>query len=177
MGLSFWIYIIIAIVFAIIRQMKKSAKESGDQPRNNPDYDHSESKPMTFDELLREIQASKNPSPPAPVSTKPEYKSLKPSFVDYDDDIKNEEKSLETISTTNDNRSFEMYERAKHDAFYRPSLEETMRLEDTVMKYSHFKEYDEPSKNSVASEILQNFKDPDGFKKAFIMSEILKRKF
>jgi len=177
MGLSFWIYIIIAIVFAIIRQMKKSAKVPGEQPRSNPDYDHSDGKPMTFEELLREIQASKNPSPPPAPVTKTGYKPVKPSFVDYDDDIEKEEKGLETISTNNDNRSFELYERAKREAFYRPSLEETMKLEDTVMKYGHFKEYDETSKKSVARDILENFKDPEGFKKAFIMSEILKRKF
>jgi hypothetical protein len=52
-----------------------------------------------------------------------------------------------------------------------------MKLKDTVMTYGHFKEYDESSKRSVASEVLENFKDPEGFKKAFIMSEILKRKF
>lgn len=166
MGLSFWIYIIIAIVFAIIRQMKKSAKGPDGQPRT-PEYDQSDNKPMTFEELLREIQASKNPSlPPAPtpVYTKTEYSSV-------------EAKSLETISTTNDSHSFELYEKAKREAFQRPSLEETLKLGDTVMKYSHFKEYDESAKRTVALEVMENFKDPEGFKKAFIMSEILKRKF
>jgi hypothetical protein len=177
MGLSFWIYIIIAIVFAVIRQMKKSAKEVGERPRTNPDYDHSESKPMTFEELLREIQASKNPAPPVPAVTKTEYKSVKPPIVNYDDDLKNEEQNLETASINNDKRSFELYENAKREAFYRPSLEETMKLEDTVMEYSHFKEYGETSKRTVATDIFENFKDPEGFKKAFIMSEILKRKF
>lgn len=181
MGLSFWIYIIVAVVFAIIRQMKKSAEKAGEPPRTNPDYDQSDSKPMTFEELLREIQASKNPAPPpAPLPAKTEYKTeykpVKPSFVDYDDDIKNEEQDLETIPA-NDNRSFELYEKAKRDAFQRPSLEETLKLSDTVMKYGHFKEYDDSSKRTVASEVLENFKDPEGFKKAFIMSEILKRKF
>ena len=176
MGLSFWIYIIVAIVFAIIRQMKKSAKEASERPTTNTDHDHSGNKPMTFEELLREIEASKNPSrPPVPAATKTEYKPVKP-FVDYDDDIEEEEKDLETIPR-NDSHSFEMYEKAKREAFHRPSLEETMKLEDTVMKYSHFKEYDETSKQSVAKEVLQDFRDPEGFKKAFIMSEILKRKF
>ena len=132
---------------------------------------------MTFEELLREIQASKNPpQPPAPVVTKTEYKPVKPLVVDYDDDIEQEEKDLETIPA-DDNRSFELYEKAKREAFQRPSLEETMKLQDTVMKYSHFKEYDESAKRSVAKEVLQDFQDPEGFRKAFIMSEILKRKF
>lgn len=167
MGLSFWIYIIIAIVFAVVRQMKKSAKGAEERPRT-PDYDQSDNKPMTFEELLREIQASKNPPPPPPAPTpvyaKTEYRSV-------------EAESLETNSTTNDNRSFELYEKAKREAFQRPSLEETLKLEDTVMKYSHFKEYDESVKRTVALDVMENFKDPEGFKKAFIMSEILKRKF
>jgi hypothetical protein len=179
MSLSFWIYIIVAIVFAILRQMKKS-QAAGEAPRPKQERDQTEGRPMTFEELLREIQASKNPSPPPSpitVTSKTEYKPVKPSFVDYDDDIKNEEENLETTYKTNDSRSFEMYEKAKLEAFKRPSLEETLKLEDTVMKYGHFKGYDETSKSNVAAEVLENFKDPEGFKKAFIMSEILKRKF
>lgn len=181
MGLSFWIYIIVAIVFAVIRQMKKSAKQAGETPPRTNSQDHSDNKPMTFEELLREIQASKTP-PQATTQTtaKLPSKQAKSYDVDYDDDLEEEEKDLETIpkyKTYNDDHSFELYEKAKQEAFHRPSLEETMKLSDTVVKYSHFKGYDETAKRSIASEVLNDFKDPEGFKKAFIMSEILKRKF
>ncbi|MEJ0032075.1 MAG: hypothetical protein WDO15_17625 [Bacteroidota bacterium] len=180
--LSFWIYIIVAIVFAVIRQMKKSAKQVGETPQKTSGDDNSPNKPMTFEELLREIQASKTPAPPqtpAPLPAKTTYKPVKSYDVDYDDDLEEEAKGLETIPTRkyDDSRSTELYEKAKKEAFYRPSLEETMKLSTTDMEFGHFKEYDAPSKRSIASEVLENFKDPEGFKKAFIMSEILKRKF
>ncbi|MEI9922104.1 MAG: hypothetical protein WDO14_25400 [Bacteroidota bacterium] len=166
MGLSFWIYIVIAIVAFIVRQMKKSAKTTHETPSRTSGGDYSDSKPaMTFEELLREIQASKTPPQPA-----------QPARVERTD---YEAKSLETIPTRkyDDTHSLEIYEKAKNEAFSRPSLEETLKLSDTVMKYSHFKEYEEASKNSVAKEVLADLKEPEGFKKAFIMSEILKRKF
>jgi hypothetical protein len=191
MGLSFWIYIIITIVIFIVRQMKKSAQNNipTEQPRRDPDPDTTTT-PMTFEELLREIQASKTPQAPKEIQSAKPIRPAKPiqkSYeVDYDEDIEEEEKDLETIPAKDyrsyedkpvENRSYEIYEKAKKEAFERKSLEETMKLSDTVMKYDHFKEYDDTSRKSLAGDILNDFKDPDGFRKAFIMSEILKRKF
>jgi hypothetical protein len=51
-----------------------------------------------------------------------------------------------------------------------------MRVEDTVMKYGKFKEF-EIAERKVMSDYLTALKDPDGLKKAVVMSEILKRKF
>jgi len=175
MDIQFWIWLIIVVATLLSRAMKKSAQKPQPPPRTDSGHDHSpDNKPMTFEDLLREIQASK--TPPQPVATRELRKPVKSYDVDYDDDIEEEEKSYETIPR-NDNQSYEVYEKAKQEAFYRPSLEETMKLEDTVMKYSHFKGYEETSQRSLTNEILQDFRDPEGFKKAFIMSEILKRKF
>lgn len=184
MDFQFWIWLIAVVAMVLARALKKPAKGGStpeQQPRNDGDrdYDQSSGKPMTFEELLREIQESKTPRQPATVKQK--YQSPLPpkkSYdVDYDDDLEEEEKGYETIPANNDNRSTEIYEKAKREAFSRPSLEETLKLEDTIVKFDHFKGYDEPSKKSVASDVLRDLKDPEGFKKAFIMSEILKRKF
>ena len=181
MDLQFWIWVIIVVVTLLSRAMRNSKRPDGpdDSQRTDPESapDH---KPMTFEELLREIQASKTPEQPKQVQparpiqqTKPYEKTYE---VDYDDDLEEEEKDLETVPASDD-RSYEVYERAKSEAFQRKSLEETLKLSDTVMKYDHFKEYDDAGKKSIANDILKDFKDPDGFRKAFIMSEILKPKF
>ena len=179
MDIQFWIWLIAVVAMLLTRALRKSAKTpdtSGQQPRTGSDNDHSGGKPMTFEELLREIQESKTPRQPATIQQKPV--TTKSYDVDYDEEIEEEEaKGYETIPKGNYNKSYEVYEKAKSDAFLRPSLEETMKLEDTVMKFSHFKGYDDTSKPSLASEVLKDFKDPEGFRKAFIMSEILKRKF
>ncbi len=174
MGISFWIWLAIIVVSFIVRSSKKKTQhqvpdtrdDSGSQrPEFNP-------KPVTFEELLREIQASKTPAQPVAVPKKAEY-------VDYDEDLEEEEKDLEqtTYNHRNDSSIYETYERAKQEAFAKPSLEETMKLKDTDMTFGQFKGYQHVEQKSHASEILKDFHDPEGFRKAFIMSEILKTKF
>ena len=178
MDFQFWVWLIIAAVTLIARVLKKSAKTN--QPQPNQYEPAPDTKPVSFEELLREIQSSK--TPPAPVERWEQPKKIQQSKpiksyeVDYDDDLEEEAKDLETIPSY-DNRSSEVYEQAKRDAFSRKSLEETMKLSDTDVNYSHFKGYDDTPKRNLGKEILEEFKDPEGFKKAFIMSEILKRKF
>jgi hypothetical protein len=182
MDFQFWLTLIIVVVTIIVRVFKSAQKKADTtaESRSNPDY-APEKKPMSFDELLREIQAAKNPEPqPGRQQQSRQIQQSKPiqSYeIDYDDDLKDEEQDLETIPKNEYNRSYEVYEKAKTNAFSRKSLEETMKLEDVDMNFSHFKGYEEAQKPGMGSEILRDFKDPEGFKKAFIMSEILKRKF
>lgn len=185
MDLQFWIWLIAIVAMFVARAMRKPPQgpPAPDQPRSADDDSPPDNKPITFEELLREIQQAKTPPKPAPrapqMQTRPSYKPAAPpkSYeVDYDDDIEEEEKDLETIPASDD-RSTAVYENAKREAFQRKSLEETLKLSDTDTKFSHFKGYDEVPQKNVAKDILKEFADPEGFKKAFIMSEILKRKF
>lgn len=181
MDVQFWLTLIIIAVSLIARAWKNFNKPENRSPNepSTPSETAPGKGPVSFEELLREIQASKTPPSAGRLE---ESKQLQPSKpiksydIDYDDDLEEEEKDLETIPA-NDTRSTEIYEAAKREAFSRKSLEETMKLSDTEMKYSHFKGYDEAPQKNLGKEILQEFKDPEGFKKAFIMSEILKRKF
>lgn len=174
---SFWIWVAIAVISFLSRVLKKKTPEPAEtSPEEAPDTN----KPMTFEELLREIQATKAPAPPppapAPVKSVPAWKE---ETVDYDDNLEPEEKDLETIGSSykKDDAIYDVYERAKRDAFSRPSLEETAKLEDTVVRFAAFKGYQRNEQKSVVSQYKKDFQDPEGFKKAFIMSEILKRRF
>ena len=52
-----------------------------------------------------------------------------------------------------------------------------MKLEDTVVKFGQFKGYQQDTKVNVAAAYVKDLQDPEGFRKAFILSEILNRKF
>lgn len=197
---QFWLYVIIAIVYVLSRALKKKDPRPND---NIPDYEERSpfpyesadstapktGRPLTFEELLKEITESKATTsqpaaPTVPTTTNP-YASVPaprktPGYVDYDDDLKNEEQVLE--ETNYDYRKkdtlYETYENAKRQAFNQPSLEETMKISDTDMKYGRFKEFERSEKkDSVLTNYLKELNDPEGVKKAFVLSEVLNRKF
>ncbi len=176
---QFWLYVIIGVIYLITRLRKKS----GDQPTEQPNTDRevetrryvppaksAEPKTLTFEDLLREITESKAPSRHEPVV---KYDEIEEEEEEVD------ERSLEKVNYDyrKDDKAYETYEEAKKQAFFRPSLEETMKLEDTVMTFGKFKEFERAEERNVAAEYLRDFKDLDAMKKAIVMSEILKTKF
>lgn len=170
---QFWLYVIIGVVYLLSRLRKKSKE----QPEGPPEVDREvqtgrttqparpQPKTLTFEDLLREITESKVPK--------------QEPVVDYDDALEEEEKDLEDVNYDHRKQSkiYETYEEAKKQAFYRPSLEETMKVEDTVVSFGKFKEFERADERDVAAEYLRDFKDLDAIKKAVVMSEILKPKF
>ena len=52
-----------------------------------------------------------------------------------------------------------------------------MKIQDTVVSFGKFKEFEKRAETNLAAEYLKEFHDPEGLKKAVVMSEILKRKF
>lgn len=178
MDLQFWIWLVVIVITLIARaNKKKGAPPPPGGDFRGPDRDLPEgggSKPMTFEELLREIQGEKvrtRPEPRVPEKKQPEY-------VDYDDDLVEEEQDLEDVEydASKDDEVFKAYEAAKREAFNRPSLEEVSPVGE-VVRFDHFKEYDRPQKSRPSMSFLKDLKDPEGFRKAFIMSEILRRKY
>ncbi len=168
-NIQFWIWLAIIVITFLARAGKK--KKEG--PVETADEEE-QPKPISFEDLLREIQASKEPAKPKPAP------APQPRYVDYDDDLPEETKPLETIRPDyrSDDSIYETYEKAKKEAFNRQSLEETAKLEDTVVRFDAFAKYKKRKDEKVLiSHYLRDFQDPEGFKKAFVMSEILKRKF
>jgi hypothetical protein len=178
MELKILIYIIIGAIWLFAKLRKKS----GDSPAEVPDFEPRKAEPsvprnqpakgLTFEELLREINDSKKPQQlPKPVS--------KPVYVDYDDDLKEESRSLENITSgyKGQDKSYKIYDDAKKQAFHRPSLEETMKLSDTDVSFGKFKAFEEEEQPRFLEAYMRELQDPEGFKKAFVMSEILQRKY
>lgn len=171
------IWIIIGVIYLLSRGKKKEAPPPPRRSRPVEDAEPDESSrpvPKSFEELLREIEGMKQPRRPEP---KPEPE---PELVDYDEQVGNEERDLEDVTPSykrNDQEAYKIYEEAKSQAFNRKSLEETVKLEDTIVRFTTFKGYEKEPRKSVVHDYLKELRDPQGFKKAFIMSEILRPKY
>ena len=167
------IKIIVWIIIGLIYIFSRSKKKQAPPPTPTPEAGSDGHRPMTFEELLQEIQQGKKVEEPVPVpapvvvprpmvqSTYAEPKPLED--VDYD--------------YRKQDRIYEIYDQATREAFQRPSLEETMKLEDTIFRYKQFKSYEKESRPSLARQYALELRDPTNFRKAFIMSEILNRRF
>lgn len=180
-------WVIYGIIFLVYYWFKNRAKKNAPDQPTAPDYQESTTstttaKPVTFEDLLREIQAAKSPTPePKPAPQKPYLETANyPQYEDYDDEIEDEVKQP-IEQTAYDYRKqdniYDVYEKAKQAAFQHPSLEETMKVEDTVVRYGQFKEYQKQEEPSLASLVAKDFEDAEKVKRAFVMSEILRRKY
>jgi hypothetical protein len=182
MDFQFWLYVIIAVIYVLSRALKK--KETPDaterQPAKPVRPGHSNipttEKPrqLTFEELLKEITEAKQPPVvprPVPTFSVPSQREV----VDYDDDLEDEEQDLETIQE--DRIETNEYEQSRRQAFARASLEETMNVRDTDMRFGKFKEFETEKQNNLLEEYTKDLQSPEGLKKAFVLTEIFNRKF
>ena len=179
---KYWFYIILGVIWFVSRFFKKPEQQKeieGEKPSTQPFGGQKvpEQKPqaMTFEELLREITEAREPRKTAPVPASTTY-------VDYDDDIKEEEQSLETIQdeisqSRQSGRQYKEYEEARAMAFNRPSLEESMKLGEKEIEFGKFKAFEQEKQRDLLKEYTKSFQDPEGLKAAIVMSEILNRKF
>jgi hypothetical protein len=182
-NLQFWIYIIIAVIYTISRAIKKG-KQSVEQGRTEKkDIETSEGgsmgeKPISFEDLLREITEAKQPKPKQ-AYTRPEKPVSKPqpAYVDYDDDLKEEAETLEDVNYDYRKAKAYDYEKAKPEVILRSSLEESLAGQKKDVDYGRFKEFSIKKRHSVLDDYVAELKKPSGFKKAVVMSEILNRRF
>ena len=171
------IWIVIGLVYLFSRRKKKPVPSDPSRtPESDHDVDTPAPQPVSFEELLREIQGMKKPAaPPKPI---PEVANEKKAWEPYPYKVE-ERKQLEDANYDyrDNDKIYEIYDNATKQAFNRPSLEETVKLKDTIVRFNQFKEYETNTNLSLVEEYVKELKDPKGFKKAFIMSEILQRRF
>jgi hypothetical protein len=180
MELKVWIWLIIiagSFIANVIKKKRQSAPSPARRkPTSNGDIEAaqlpSENSPMTFEELLREIEgAKKSPAHRDPLPDEKYYgysetSEQKPALLE---DANYDYRQHDSI--------YDIYENAKKEAFSRPSLEETMKLRDTSVKYGAFRNYQRQRSSAFALDFAEEIRKPSGFKKAFIMSEIIQRRF
>ena len=174
----FWI--VLGLIYLFSRKKKTAPPPA--RPREDSEEEFETTthpKPTTFEDLLREIQQAKEPKElPSKNYDRPQA-TRTPEYVDYDDQVVDEKRDLEDTAHEygKEDKIYEVYEDAKKLAFYRPSLEETSKLEDTIVRFKQFKGYETTHKQTIAEEYIKDLKDPQGIRKAFILSEILNRRF
>lgn len=171
MSVKVILWIVIGIIYLISRARKKPqppVPTSEARPAEPETFD----KPLTFDELLKEIQAAKQPKA-QPVPSAP----AKQDFVDYDDEAGEDAKPFERVDYRKEDQIYETYEKAKQEAFHRPTMEETLKLENTIVRFGQFKSYQQDERPSLAAVYANDLREPENVRKAFILSEILNRRF
>lgn len=185
-NLQFWLYVIIGVIY-LITQVRKKAKEQVPPPkrpvkrkeattpqlRPEPHAQTTTQKPISFEDLLREITEAKAPK------TEPQYETYQqPEYVDYDDEVVDEEEAYEQVvpDYRKTDPIYKKYEDAKAYDYASNLLEQTMRLDDVDMKFGRFNEFESEKGRNLLEEYTQDLRDPDGFKKAVILTEILNTK-
>jgi hypothetical protein len=162
-NIQFWIWLIVIIVtfVARARKQRQSRPNQTQVPDNSPAEEPAG--PVTFEDILREIQESKKAKyGPAPKEEPAKELELVPG----------ERKLYQERQ-----QSYEIYEKGIQEAFQRPSLEETMKLEDTIVRFGQFKGYEPTKRHIPGIELRKEISTRAGFRKAFILSEILHRRF
>ena len=168
------LWIIGLVIYFYLQSRKRKAQASEEAPPEPT----TTLPPVSFEDLLREIQASRNPQPspkPAPPRQEPEFEY----DFDYEDEKHREkQRDLEEEAMVNQAApAVAEYEAAKTAAFNRASLEETMSLEQTDLTFGKFRVYDKEEKPAYVRELAREFQDRENLKKAFILKEILDRRF
>ncbi len=142
----------------------------GQRPARQPEADAP--KPLTFEELLREITEGKQP---AKRVAQPE---AVPQYDEYEKDTGDEARNQEVISYDESDRvsRWKPYEEVPV-LTERRSLEETLELKDTVVDYGRFNAFEQRTKRKILDDYIKIMRNPETLKQAVVMSEILKRKF
>lgn len=180
--LQFWLYVIIGVIY-LISQVRKKAKQQQGPPTEKPltrkptsqsptwqretATPTSGQKPMTFEDLLREITEAKT------MKDEPEYETYEKPEYDYDTDIEAEKLEPEVVDYRNTDSIYQKYEDAKTKDYSINSLEESLKLEEVDMKFGKFKEFEAESKVNLLDLYTKDLRDPEGLKKAVILTEIL----
>lgn len=127
---------------------------------------------MTFEDLLREIERSKSPQRSVPTETEVFSEDFEDVYAEEANPVKKEEpKKVHISEILETNEGFE------RNPYPQLSLEETLKLQPIDTSAPKFKEYIQVEENPLARQIAADFSDPNQLKKAFIMGEVLNRKW
>lgn len=182
MDAEFWIYLIIGVIYFLSRLLKKGPEVTGEaspppqRGRKNPAAGPPEgdgARPMTFEELLREItegkQIQRRQSQPKPV---PAFEPFGTEAVEAP--AKSVEAPRDEVASA---PKWKSYEETPVGANERRSLEETLHLEDTVVDFRKFDAFERRDEKRISEDYIRLLRNPQSLKQAVVLSEILKTKF
>ena len=183
MDAQVWIYIIIGVIYFLSRLLKKPEQAPGEAPEMQPGEKRiprpggqpvtEQPRPLTFEELLREITEGKQTQQRQP------EREVVPQYERYEKDPGDEARSLEEVDFNEADRAvkWKPYEEVPARLADRRSLEETMRLEDTIVDFRKFDVFENKNQNRLLDDYIRLMRNPVSLKQAVVLSEILKTKF
>lgn len=184
MDAQFWIYIVIGVIYFLSRLLKKPEQATGEsvdtqpterrRPRQTAQPAAETPRQLTFEELLREIISGKEAQ-----RSEPDRELIGPTYESYEKDPGEEARSLEeaNFDEAESARKWKPYEEIPVRPAERQSLEETLRLQDTVMDFGKFAAFQQKNQQKMSDIYIKIIRNPETLKQAVVMSEILKTKF
>ncbi len=167
-----WIYIIIGIIYFVIRSLKKKApdpSEQGPSQSSGPQRSDSERrKPLTFEELLKEFtdpQAGRESEEVDDDIEEAEPEKTKADFA--------KEGSVRRFSDEESRRVYEESIKQAEGFDLEYSTDDDYHTEKlTAIRHDH-----EEEEETFAGEIKEMLSDPEDARKAIILGEILNRRY
>jgi hypothetical protein len=183
MEATHWFYLIVGGIYLLSRFLKKNESNESGHPQPKPprptasnQTPHETPRPLTFDELLKQLTEAKNIDKPVEVPrSTPQTRTVE--VVDYDENLEDETFEEIVPDYQAKRNTYEEFEERNRSSFHRKSLEETLDVRNTDMQYGKFKVFEQGNQRNLLEEYTKQFQDPEGLQKAIVMSEILNRKF
>jgi len=174
--LSFWVYIIFAVVMFIIRGIKKrnESDSSTSQPANRPAQP--QKKPVSFEDLLREFTEGREAEEATP-EPEPRQKPVEARQL-----VKERRWQEENKPKTYEEGKTRRFSDEDSKKVYEDSIKRAEENKLDFERADNFKSKmkrreEEQEEHSAAEEIKNMLQDQDQAKKAIILSEILNRKY
>jgi len=173
--IQFWVYILFGLIYFITRsfgkkkQKKQPQNSSRPQPRKRQGSKESEERPLTFEELLKEVTGQSS-LPNRGEEEEPEFEEIEEE-VEYKPLVTPEEEGRKRSFA--DAESKKIYEESIKRA---QSSSEPIEFErDIHFLKNHGEENQEESE--IVKDIKRTLQNPSEARKAIILSEILNRKY
>ena len=162
-----WFYIIAAIIYYFLTRKKKKKPQQPTTAPTESNRPQQQQKPVSFDDLLKEITEGREPEIPKEVTLESE-----PVFEE-----KPIEEKKERIRHFADDESRRIYEESiERAAEIDPEHDHKFEPDDDYASKKMFKTEEEEGP-TVADEIREGLQGTDSARKAIIYSEILNRKY
>ena len=189
------IYIVFAIIYFVVRMLKKKqqppdATERDFEQETGQGGQPASERPVSFEDLLRELTGQKQPqqAPPPPEEPRAPGRNQRrdfqfPSDGDNYEDV-HEEWEDKDVAVLKEGSTTRVFADEESKRIYEQSISQVKSQEDELEKQlaiakSRFKEFEiqEEESSAVRDEIVEMLQSPEGAKKAIILSEILNRKY
>lgn len=190
------IYIVFAIIYFVVRMLKKKqqppdATERDFEQETGQGGQPTSERPVSFEDLLRELTGQKQPQqapPPPPEETRAPARNQRrdfqfPSDGDNYEDVQEEWEDKE-VAVLKEGSTTRVFADEESKRIYEKSISQVKNQEDELEKQlerakSRFKEFEiqEEQTSAVREEIVEMLQSSEGAKKAIILSEILNRKY